>query len=304
MNNKIVSVIIPCYKQREYLKEAIDSILNQTYPHFEILVVDDGSPDNVEEVVQQYTQVKLIKQPNQGAAVARNNGILASKGAYLIFLDSDDRLLPDALQVSVDFLSAHPQCAYVTGLVQLIDTKGNFLTIPPQLHVETDHFRTLLQANYIWTPGVVMYRRSVFDTHAGFDSTAGGSADYELNIRIARTLPIGCHGRIILEYRQHEANMSSNLAYMLKSGVGVRRAGLKYVRHDQRLLKACETGIRIVQDDVGKRLISQIGKKLLNKAPRKGLIRDIGSVLKYYPGGLPIVFKDKLKAIVSKYVRK
>ncbi|WP_114782256.1 glycosyltransferase family 2 protein [Botryobacter ruber] len=295
----MVSVIIPCYKQAGYLKEAISSVLEQTYPHFEILVVDDGSPDNVEEVVREFTQVKLIRQANQGAAVARNNGMLASKGAYLIFLDADDRLLPNALEAGVSFLTENPGCAYVSGLVQLIDVKGDFIEIPSQPKVEKEHFKTLLRSNYIWTPGVVMYRSAIFASQHGFDRHAGGSADYEINIRIARTQPIGCHGQVILEYRQHGANMSGNLAYMLKSGVRVRRAGYNYVKHDPGLLKAWRAGIQIVQDDVGKRLIKQIKANILNGAPGKGILKDGWYVLKYYPKGVPKLIRAKLRRLVG-----
>ena len=304
INNEIVSVIIPCFNQAQYLTEAINSVLKQTYTHFEILVIDDGSLDNVEEIVRQYTQVKLIKQSNQGAAVARNNGMLASTGSYLIFLDSDDRLLPNALEVGVYFLTKKSNCAFVTGLVQLIDLEGNFIEIPEQPKVETNHFEILLRTNYIWTPGVVMYRRNIFDSHIGFDRLAGGSADYELNIRIARTLPIDCHGQVILEYRQHGANMSGNLAYMLKSGISVRRAGYEYVKDNPHLLKAWKTGIRIVQDDVGKRLIRQIGEKILNKAPRKGILKDIWYVLKYYPKGGHNLIRDNLRSFVNRKLAK
>src|SRR5690606_38252689 len=132
VKDKMVSVIIPCYLQANYLNESIKSVLNQTYDNFEIIVVDDGSPDNVENITINYPQVKLIKQSNQGAAVARNNGMCNSKGDYLIFLDADDRLLPNALQIGVTFLQSRPDCAFVTGLIQEINSDGEFLQIPAQ----------------------------------------------------------------------------------------------------------------------------------------------------------------------------
>src|SRR5688572_6916008 len=185
-NKDVVSVIIPCYKQAAFLKEAIESVLTQTYPYFEILVIDDGSPDNVEEVSKSYPQIHYVKQPNSGAAIARNNGLLKSKGSFLVFLDSDDRLLPNALEDGVNFLENHPECAFVTGTVNLIDIEGNYVSTPPHPAIEKNHFSFLLNSNYIWTPGVVMYRRDVFYDTKAFDPYAGGSADYELNIRIAR----------------------------------------------------------------------------------------------------------------------
>jgi glycosyltransferase involved in cell wall biosynthesis len=298
-NDDVVSVIIPCYKQAEFLKEAIDSVLMQTYPHFEVIVVDDGSPDNLTEIVCQYPQIKFIRQPNQGAAIARNNGIRSSCGSYVIFLDSDDRLTPNALQIGVKFLSENPNLAFVTGQVKLIDSKGAFIEIPSQTTVETDHYKTLLRSNYIWTPGVAMYRRSIFYSQNAFDHRAGGSADYELNIRIARLFPVGGHGEVILEYRQHQTNMSGNFAYMLKSGVRVRRNQYKYVKHDADLLKAWRCGIRIVQEDVGERLLKGVGMKMKNPSLKKEAFNDLGYLLKYYPMGLIKFFGRKVKSIIG-----
>jgi glycosyltransferase involved in cell wall biosynthesis len=293
--DKVVSVIIPCYKQAFFLKEAIESVLAQTYPYFEILVVDDGSPDNVEEVSKSCPSVHYIKQSNSGAAIARNNGLWKSKGSFLVFLDADDRLLPNALEDGVNFLTSHPDCAFVTGLVNIIDSEGHYVSTPPQSAIEKNHFDVLLQSNYIWTPGVVMYRRDVFNHIHGFDSHAGGSADYELNIRIARTHPIGSHGKVVLDYRQHGANMSENLAYMLKSGVRVRKAQYPFIKHNPLFISSWKIGIQTIQDDVGRRLLQQIRQKIAGKASRKGLLTDLWAILKYYPMGLLRLVKLKIK---------
>jgi glycosyltransferase involved in cell wall biosynthesis len=286
MDTKVVSVIIPCYKQAQFLKEAIDSVLVQTYPRFEIIVVDDGSPDNISAILEGYTQVKYIKQANQGAAIARNTGIKNSCGHYLIFLDADDRLLPGAILSGVDFLADNPAHAFVTGQVTIIDTNGIVVDTPAQPTVEKDHYQTLLRSNYIWTPGVVMYRRSVFENQRGFDPTAGGSADYELNIRLARFFAVGCHGKVVLEYRQHQTNMSSNLAYMLKSGVSVRRRQYQYIKDNPALVGALRQGIRTVQQDVGERLINDLlHSKRNGTLLKKKAIRDLMCLCHYYPRG-------------------
>jgi hypothetical protein len=191
----------------------------------------------------------------------------------------------------------HTDCAFVSGGVKLIDYNGNFLEVPGQSKIEKDHYKILLQSNYIWTPGAVMYRRSVFNVVDGFDSSAEGSADYELNIRIARQFPIGCHGEIILEYRMHDLSMSKNFAYMLKSGINVRRAQYKYVKHDAALLTAWKAGIHLIREDLGNKLIRQIPKKVFNKQYRKDIFRDVWYILKYYPLGLLKLFRNKLKRL-------
>src|ERR671916_3003782 len=106
-----VSVVIPCYNQAHFLGEAIESVLSQTYEEFELIVVDDGSKDDTEELASSYAaedaRVRLIRQQNRGLAGARNRGLSESSGEYVVFLDSDDRLLEEALAVGVGELQAH-----------------------------------------------------------------------------------------------------------------------------------------------------------------------------------------------------
>ena len=90
-------------------------------------MVDDGSPDNTSEVAARYSRVRCIRQENQGLAGARNTGIRESKGEYLVFLDADDRLLPEALGMGVKNLKARPECAFVSGLHQEIAADGSLL---------------------------------------------------------------------------------------------------------------------------------------------------------------------------------
>jgi hypothetical protein len=146
-----------------------------------------------------------------------------------------------------------------------------------------------------------MYRRSVFDSVHPFDPSAGGSADYELNIRIARRFAIGCHHQIILEYRQHGANMSTDIAYMLKSAVSVRRSQRTYVRRDPAAKQAWMAGIRIVQADFGGRLIEQVKTDLrLPGRPRRAL-RGVLCLLRYYPAGvLRMMSRRRLRRLVAK----
>ena len=113
MTNSTVSVIIPCYNGARFLSETIESDLAQTYPHFEVIVVNDGSIDTTEEVVSRYFGVRYIRQENQGVAIARNTGLSESHGAYVVFLDQEDRLLPNALEVGINCLKTHTDCTFV-----------------------------------------------------------------------------------------------------------------------------------------------------------------------------------------------
>src|SRR5919202_4974837 len=200
----LVSVVIPCYNQAHFLAEAIESVLEQTYPHFEIVVVDDGSTDNTTEVASGYypsEKVRLLRQENKGLSAARNAGLAESRGEYVVFLDADDRLLAEALEVGIRELEAHPECAFVSGHIRRIAADGSPLRTPPQAlhiaHVEGDHYARLLRYNYIETPGTVMYRRSVFDSVGGFITSTEPCEDWDLYLRIARDYPVHQHAEVV-----------------------------------------------------------------------------------------------------------
>src|SRR5215212_8886473 len=127
----LVSVVIPCYNQAHFLGEAIESVLAQSHPNFEIIVVDDGSPDDTSEVAARYPGVRLVRQENQGLSGARNAGLARSEGEYVVFLDSDDRLLPEALEAHLEHLETRPECAFVSGYYKLMADDGSPLREPP-----------------------------------------------------------------------------------------------------------------------------------------------------------------------------
>jgi glycosyltransferase involved in cell wall biosynthesis len=291
--------VIPCYNQGRFLRDAIESALQQTHPAVEVVVIDDGSTDDTATIARMYPAARLIAQRNQGTAVARNAGLRESRGEYLIFLDADDRLLPAAVATGIQALALHPEWGFVTGHVRLIGPDGSPAGIPPQEHADGDGYIGLLRWNYIWTPGVVVYRRAVFDAVRPFASSAGGSADYELNVRIARRFAIGCHHRVVLEYRQHGANMSADPRHMLKSAVSVRRSQRKYVRGRRTAMQAWQEGIRIVQADFGERVVDQV-KADVRVAGRRGrALRGLMCLLRYYPAGVTRIVSAGVRGLLA-----
>lgn len=107
-NTLLVSIIIPCYNVAAYVEQCILSIVHQTYPNIEVLAIDDGSPDNtsaiLDKLAQEYPQVKVIHQQNAGVSAARNTGIAQATGDYIMFVDGDDFLAPDAVAYFVDLV--------------------------------------------------------------------------------------------------------------------------------------------------------------------------------------------------------
>ena len=111
----VVSVIIPCYAQANFLAEAIESALAQTHPQIEVVVVDDGSPDDTADVVARYRGVRCVRQMNKGLAGARNAGFKASSGEYVLFLDADYRLRANAVEAHLACFTSRPEAGFVVG---------------------------------------------------------------------------------------------------------------------------------------------------------------------------------------------
>ena len=218
-----VSVVIPSYNSASFLPEAIESILEQTYSPFEIIVVDDGSTDETKQVCDRYPTVQYIYQKNHGVAAARNTGMQASKGEYLLFLDSDDCLLPEAIEIGVNCINAHPEVGFVFGryFFYSIQPDGSYKveeTYEDQPEVAT--YETLLATRHKIQCGCVLFRRTaiesvVIESIGAFNSSLVPMEDINLFLRVARKSPVHFHSQVVSKYRYTGNNLSSKSAKML-----------------------------------------------------------------------------------------
>ena len=259
----LVSVVIPCYNQGRYLAEALRSVEAQSGVAVEVIVVDDGSTDETSRVAAAFPSVRLIRQENSGTAAARNRGIGESHGSYLLFLDADDRLVPGAIAGSVACLERDPECGFVWGRVRVVGADGKLLREPADgPEPREDPYVALLRHNYIWSPGSVLYRRTAVESVGGFRAFARGSADTDLNLRLAAAWRIGAVDRIVLEYRDHGLSQSANAGLMLRSSVSVRRRHRRLVRGKPEHERALRAGMREQREHYGKRVVSQLSSDL------------------------------------------
>lgn len=284
-NPDSVSVIIPCYNQARFLDEAIDSVLAQRFRNCEIIVVDDGSTDETRLIAESFDQVRYVREINRGLASARNVGLKTSNGNYVVFLDADDRLLPNALQNGVESLEARPDCAFAYGHVNLIASDGSPLPTPRQIPVSENHYLELLRHNYIWTTGAVVYRRKVLELVGAFNESLSGSADFDLNARIARLSPVCCADKAVLEYRRHTESMSHDYALMLRDSVAVRLNQRRFIRGRRAFETALRTGILTVQEDYGEKLLDVVGQGLRD-GKWGAAVSGVTILARYYPQGL------------------
>ena len=131
MKNELVSIITPSYKSERFISQTIESVLAQTYKNWEMIIVDDVSPDNSNEIIEEYSKkdsrIKLIKlEKNSGPAVARNRAIEEAKGRYIAFLDADDLWHPEKLEKQIAFMSKN-DLAFTYSSYNLMDEEGNSL---------------------------------------------------------------------------------------------------------------------------------------------------------------------------------
>lgn len=286
---ELVSVVIPCYRQAQYLGEAIESVLGQSYPHLEVLVVDDGSSDNASRIASRYPGVRCVREQNVGVAAARNAGIRATNGDFLVFLDADDRLLPDAIATGVQALERRPECAAAIGAYRRISHDGLPLNTHSQPAVTRDQYAQLMRENWAGFPARAIYRRSLFEHVRGFDPSVNGTADFSLNLAVVREFPICSHETLVAEHREHGRNMSDDAARMLRETLAVMREQRPYVKRDRDLACAYRDGVRNWKRYWGGLLVEQAGRSLRQRRIGDAL-RQAALLVRHLPTGLPRVF--------------
>jgi glycosyltransferase involved in cell wall biosynthesis len=279
-----VSVVIPCYNQGRFLGAAIESVGLSSVRDVEVLVVDDGSSDDTPDVARA-AGVTCLRQGNAGLARARNRGLDAASGTMIVFLDADDLLMPGALDIGVEELSAHPDCALVFGRCNTIDPAGRIAANGMSPRIERDHYLELLRQNYIWMPALAMLRRDAATAAGGFDPSVNAAADYQLYLHLARKKGIYDHARPTALYRRHDTNMSRNSALMLRESLTVLRRQRPFVSGDRRLEAAYRDGVRHWREYYGDELVDEIRADVRSRrwlsALRKGL-----TLAKYHPAGM------------------
>jgi glycosyltransferase involved in cell wall biosynthesis len=288
----LVTVIIPCYNGEAFVQEAIKSALGQTYQRVEVIVIDDGSTDRSAEIIQALP-VRYIHQENRGLTPSRNRGIKESRGSYIVFLDADDRLLPEAIKTGLDVLQERPECAMTIGDHLFVREDGSYLAHSRKEFRGSSHYEALLVSNFIEMISSVLFRRSVFEAVGGFDPQLRVAEDYELYLRIARDFPVCCHTSVVAEYRQHKSNVSHNSELMLTLTLQVLKREARHTFGDIRRLDAFLEGLRTWRRQYGRQLTAELARSFSTLKP--GALRHkILLLADYYPQGLLVLLLVKL----------
>ncbi|PKQ70934.1 glycosyltransferase family 2 protein [Raineya orbicola] len=189
MNSPLFSIVIPTYNRADFIKQTLQSVIHQKFTDFEVIVVDDGSTDNTEEVVKPFLSEKLryYKVPNGERAKARNFGITQAKGKYITFVDSDDLLYPNYFQIAYDFLQKKPDSVFWALSYEMKDEKGNILF--KQIH-RGDIAQKLQFGNILSCIGVFVKKEILLENPFNENRDLSGTEDYELWLRLASRYPL------------------------------------------------------------------------------------------------------------------
>ena len=209
-----VSVVIPAYNVAPYIREAVFSVLNQSFGDFELVLVDDGSTDRTAEQLAdiQDPRVTIIRQPNQGLAAARNAGVAVSRSPHIAFLDGDDVWTRDKLQRHIEVLKANPDIDLTFSHSAIIDEIGRRIWEWSRSKGGTVSFSDLAAENLVRNGSAVVLRREAL-RHAGcFDTSLAACSDYDMWLRIAsqRTSNAFCIPEVLTLYRRRPDQLTSD----------------------------------------------------------------------------------------------
>ncbi len=220
LHNPKVTVVMPAYNAETYLRQAIDSILNQTFNDFELLIINDGSTDATFDIINSYNdnKIRLINnEKNIGLVEVRNLGVYESKGKYIAFLDADDIAYPARLSEQVNFLDHNYSFGMIGSSIELIYEKGLSPGKVMKYPADSEMIPSLLLFGNYFAQSSLMIRKDILPTAPYREYP--GTEDYDLWIRIANTHKIWNLPLVLVKYRIHTASISLEKADVIEEYV-------------------------------------------------------------------------------------
>lgn len=203
-----VSVVMPVYNAHRYLREAVESVLGQSFADFELIAVDDGSKDDSLAILREYAandpRVKVVSRANTGIVGALNDGLKAAEGEFIARMDSDDLSTPDRFEKQVAYLRAHPECVLVGSQVMLMDAEGAALC--PKLDTEYTHEAidtSHLAGRWPLVHPTIMMRREAILRAGAYREKYQWLEDLDLFLRMAEVGQLASLTDVLLHYRLH-----------------------------------------------------------------------------------------------------
>lgn len=211
MSTPLVSVNMPIYNGERFIKEAIQSVLDQTFSDFELIIINDGSTDNTVAIIEEFkdSRIRLVNNSKKtGLAHVRNKAILESKGKYISLLDSDDIAYTNRFNLQVDFLNKNPSHCLVCGWTDIIDANGN-ITGQEYFNYSDNEIASALFFHNCISQSSVMLRKSMLPSTAPYHPAFPPAEDYHLWVRMAKSHPMHIIKQPLIKYRVHSTNTSA-----------------------------------------------------------------------------------------------
>lgn len=278
LQSPMVTTIIPAYNHEAYVADAIDSVIAQSHPNMELVIIDDGSSDRTRAVIERklaavplHHRIIFETQNNAGVCATLNRGLQLSSGDFVQFLASDDRYLPDKTSHCLrgfEGLNDDFAATYCDGIIINQDGGriGKFSDIHPR-PISGNHYRELLVSNWIPAMGL-LYKTSALHALGGFDENLKFE-DWDLLLRLSRRYKIHFIGRFLFEYRLHSTNLHSNMGVMLD---GLEAMFAKHPRMDsfQKFVRAgSDRSMRRLLRSISPGNVELYGRLLLRRAQAK-----------------------------------
>ena len=275
MTNPIVSVIIPTYKHQDFVLATLDSVFAQTFTDYEVIVINDGSPDDTAEVLKPLAEagrIRYIAQENQGQGAARNRGLAEAQGKFIAFLDDDDLWPTDKLDWQVAALLRRPDAGMVAGTADMINVETGIRAKQTPFLPEVK-FEALFVDNPFVSPGQTLVRSSLLKQLNGLNPQIWGSDDWDLYFRIAKNSSIVMEDQVALLYQVHPNNASGQMKRMLDNSRRVIKTHLLDVNPKQRR-KTELSAYQFLYSYLGLRVIDQV-----RDSAKSGNLRLSGELL-------------------------
>lgn len=222
----LVSAVIPAYNAAAFVERAIDSVLAQTYPNIEIIVINDGSTDNTLKVLERYRlKIILINQPNRGTRHARNQGIRAAQGEWIAYLDADDYWLPEKIERQVNWMQNHPKVGFCSTRTRVESAEGEYLSTWKHPSVKRSTLHTLFETNAAIAGGAsgVTVRSDLQGKVGLFDESLASNEDVDMWMRLAYEAEYACLDEILTVVVRRPNSISRNLSPMRSSALRVMK---------------------------------------------------------------------------------
>jgi glycosyltransferase involved in cell wall biosynthesis len=291
----LVSVVIPCHNYGHFVRDAIESVLAQTHSELELIVVDYESTDGTDRIVAEYPEATYLRRSSRTYGEARNEGLAASAGDFVLFLDADDKLVPDAVESSLACLVSQPECAFAYGHFRPFDASGPAdyrLGGSPGCLDEADPYGWMLRRNSaLRGSGAVLYRRDLLEAVGGYAAELYTAEDIDLNMRLARSHPICCNDRVMLEQRVHESTVSVSRRWRqgLTASVAAQRRQRAFVAQNPRYRADYRNGLQAARGYWGSHLVEET-VTLLAAGSYRNAGGNVLALVRWHPSGLLDLF--------------